>query len=218
MVARFYLERFAVDGNVELVHRDDFGRSFPIGVKKALAENYFYSVDTDEGRNPTGETILADHVDTPAAEAIRRVFDEGRSLNAPGPRRAISLFLAFQSVRGPGQRQAAVEHARASGRKLMSMATPADVMRVARAHGEEMTEERASAAAEFALSGRYTIEVPHPANLHLDLAFGTAIELVPLFYDRFWRVLEFKEPTLITSDEPVALVGSEPQRTGPPNS
>jgi len=50
--------------------------------------------------------MLAGQVEAPAADAIRRMFDQGRPLVAPGPRAAISIFLAFQFVRGPGTRHA----------------------------------------------------------------------------------------------------------------
>jgi hypothetical protein len=213
-VPQFYLERFAVDGNVELVRRDDFGKSFLISVPKALAENYFYSIDTDEGRDPLGETLIANNIETPAAEAIRRVFDNGRSVAAPGPRETISAFLAFQYVRGPRTRHALVEQYKATASKVASMATPSLVMKGARARGREMTEQEAVDAAEFARSGKYTIEVHRQANLHLQMALPAVQAVAPFFYERAWRVLEFEEPCLITSDEPVALVGSDPRTPG----
>jgi hypothetical protein len=212
-VPKFYLERFAVDGSVELVRRDDLTTSFPRTIEQALTENYFYSIEVEEGRDPLGETMLADQVEAPAAEAIRRMFDQGRPLVAPGPRAAISIFLAFQYLRGPGTRHALVEQHKGTIAKMASMTTPAMVMEGARERGEDMTEEDAADIAEFATSGDYTLEIERQSNLHLGIAFPAVFEIVRFFERRHWRVLEFDEPCLITSDEPVALVG-DPHRPG----
>jgi hypothetical protein len=215
-VPRFYLERFSVDGQVELVDRSDFGKSFLIHIERALAENRFYSIETDEGGwDPEAEKFLATYVDAPASSAIRRMFDEGRPLNAPGPREIISMFLAFQSVRGARERHALVEHAKAVQRKMASMATPELVLRYARERGdEEMTEEEAADTAEFARAGEYTIKINREASLHLGAALPIIQHLAPMFFARSWQVLEFPEPWLVTSDEPVALVGADPDAPG----
>jgi hypothetical protein len=39
VVPRFYLERFSLNGHVELVPRDNVGKSFPVSIDRALAEN-----------------------------------------------------------------------------------------------------------------------------------------------------------------------------------
>jgi hypothetical protein len=141
------------------------------------------------------------------------MFDQGRPLVAPGPRAAISIFLAFQYLRGPGTRHALVEQHKGTIAKMASMTTPAMVMEGARERGEDMTEEDAADIAEFATSGDYTLEIERQSNLHLGIAFPAVFEIVRFFERRHWRVLEFDEPCLITSDEPVALVG-DPHRPG----
>ncbi len=214
-VPRFYLERFAVDDQVELVDRNDFEKWFPINIDKALAERHFYSFETDDGWDPEVEKLLATHVDTPGCVAIRRMFDDGRSLNAPGPRATISAFLAFQAVRGARERHALVEHAKAVHRKAASLSTPEMVLRYARERGDaEMTEEEAADTADFARSGEYTIKIHQEASLHLGTALPIVQDLAHMFYERPWLVLGFDEPCLVTSDEPVALVGSDPNAPG----
>jgi hypothetical protein len=209
------LERFATGGQIELVERDDPSWSRRLGVAAALAENYFYSIDTEDGRrDPMVEEMFAKEVEGPAAEAIRRVFDEGRPLNAPGPRERISVFLAFQYVRGWRTREAALEQHKASMRVLAMMATPAMVREGAQKRGEDMSEEEAAEIAAYANAGDFTIQIPHEANNHLGLVLPMVPELVKFFYARMWRVLEFEAPALLTSDEPVALVGGDPLAFG----
>jgi hypothetical protein len=209
-VPKFYLERFSVDEHVELVDRNNFEKWIPASIKRALAENRFYSIETDEGWDAEAEIMLAKHIDGPASSAIRRMFDEGRSLNAAGPRATISAFLAFQSVRGARERHALVEHAKAVHRKMASMATPEMVLRYARAGGAEgMTEEDSVDTAEFLRGGEYKIEIHREASLHLGTALPIVEDLARMFYARSWCVFEFAEPWLVTSDEPVALVGAD---------
>ncbi len=94
------------------------------------------------------------------------------------------------------------------------MATPSEIKRIARLRGEEVTDEEAADTAAFANGDGYRIEVQRVANLHMGMAFPAVPELVKFFYGRRWRVLEFEEPALITSDEPVALVGRDPETFG----
>ena len=65
----------------------------------------------------------------PAAEAFRRLVEMGRPIAAPGIRAPISAFLGFQRVRGAAVRKMIVEHHKASFRKMLSMTTPAAVLR-----------------------------------------------------------------------------------------
>lgn len=214
LVPKFYLERFTKDGKVEVVERNNPARFFAAKPRNVLGENHFYAFDTDEGRDNAVEKMLGEHVEGPAAEAFRRLVDQGRSIVAPGIRGPICTFLAFQRVRGNAVRQMIVEHHKATMRKVLSLATPAEVMRVARLRGEEMTEEDAIDTAEYARSGEYTLEVASEANVHLSSVLKAALAIAPMLNARTWRILEFSEPCLVTCDEPVALVGADPLSPG----
>jgi hypothetical protein len=107
-----------------------------------------------------------------------------------------------------------IEHAKASARKVVSLAPPSEFMRVARETGDEISEEEATATAEFARRGEYTLETDREANLHLLTVLKPALDLAAWFNARTWRLLEFDEPVLVTCDEPVALVGEDPYAPG----
>jgi hypothetical protein len=214
IVPQFYLERFEEGGAFKLVDRNNHGRSFPSNARHALAENDFYTVDTDEGRDTVVETMFSEHVEGPAATAVRRLVEEGRSLGGPGLRGPISLFLAFQWVRGPAWRNMMVEHSKASTRMLMSLAKPSDVVRTLQARGEEITAEEAAEIAADARGGNYDLVVERAANLHLGVALKAAVRLAPRLDARTWSIVEFDEPVLATCDDPVLLVGKDPLSPG----
>jgi hypothetical protein len=142
------------------------------------------------------------------------MFDERQPLAEHATRAAISIFLAFQHVRGRTSREALVEYTKLSTRVIGSFATPALVLERARAEGEEMTDEEAAETTEDLRTGRFELAPAHPANVHLGTAFKTPSETFPFFYGRKWQVLEFDEPCLITSDEPVALIRDDPNTPG----
>jgi hypothetical protein len=207
---QFVLRRFAAgEGDrmvLELVDRNDFGRVIPSNPRHALASNDFYTLETDEGRDVTMEKILAEHVEGPAAEAVRRLVEGGRSINAPGIRNPISLLIGFQKVRGHAERLAIVEHYKATAKATMGLMTPEMVREVARQEGEEVSDEDIAELVEFAKSGKYEIGIERAGNLHLKM-FGGALQLARIIEARSWQLLEFNDPVLITSDEPVALMG-----------
>ena len=95
---RFYMERFAKDGMIDVLDRENLDRFFKAPPSKAIAETHFYSVRTAEGHDNAVEKMLSAQVENPAATAFRRIFDEGHSLREKRSRAAISLFLAASST------------------------------------------------------------------------------------------------------------------------
>jgi hypothetical protein len=213
-VPRFILERFAKDGALDLVERADLTKVIRSSVRNALLMKDFYTFETDEGPDTSVETLLATHVEGPAAEAFRRLVDGGRSVVAPGIRDPISLFIAFQYLRGRASREMLVEFSKAQMRQVLSMATPEMVLRSARERGEEMSEEVAADTAEYARSGDYTLQMNYEANLHLGTILKPALTVAEMLLKRSWRLLNFREPSLVTCDEPVGLVGKDPRGPG----
>jgi hypothetical protein len=207
LVPQFYLQRFGLNNKVELVYREDLNRSIVLEVENALFERDFYTIDTDEGRDTSVERMFGTHVEGPAARALARVVEEKRPVSLPGLRGAISTFLAFQFVRGASVRRAQVEFFKAQARKMASLATPEMVQTELLRQGDRISYEEAEGIVSFAQGGKYEIEVSHQANLHLGSALNAALELIPLFANRKWILLEFGTPTLVTGDEPIALVG-----------
>lgn len=208
VVPEFYLKRFSLDGEIELVARDDPKDVVCTGVSAALAQKHFYSIDTDEGRDTIVEKMFASKIEGPGARAIARVIDDRRPSILPGLRGPIAAFLAFQFVRGPAARQSAVEFFKASSLKVARMVTPEIVQEELSRQGEFISSDEANELVQFAQGDQYKMEVSSEANVHLGMALKAALNLVQLFLERSWTVLEFATPALLTGDEPVALVGS----------
>ncbi|HEY4157925.1 MAG TPA: DUF4238 domain-containing protein, partial [Polyangiaceae bacterium] len=124
VVPQFLLERFAKDGLVELVARDDLSRRITSPVPTALAQNHFYTTETDKGPNTEIETFFAEKVEGPASGALSKLIDGRRALSLPALRERISTLLAFQYVRGESTRRAIVENYRAMFQKLTLIMTP----------------------------------------------------------------------------------------------
>jgi len=76
VVPEFYLRRFSREGEIELVARDDCRAVVSTGVSAALVQKYFYSIDTDQGRDAIVEKMFASEIERPAARAIARVIDQ----------------------------------------------------------------------------------------------------------------------------------------------
>jgi Protein of unknown function (DUF4238) len=180
----------------------------------ALYAKHFYSLETDDGLDTSVEKFFGTDVEGPAAEAMRRLVEGGRPIIAPGVRDPLALFLGFQRVRGMAYREMLVEHSKATARQLAAMATPSEVQRIARARGEEMTDEEAADLAEFGNSGEFTVEVGRPSNLHLGSILKSAQAVAGLLEARSWRLIEFADPVLVTSDEPLGFIGDDLRKLG----
>lgn len=215
LLPRFYMERFAAkNGKVEAVARDDFRRHFEVKPRNILGENDYYTIEHDDGQDITVEKMFAEHVEGPAAEALRRLVDQERPVAAPGPRAAIALLIATQYVRGERVRQAVVEFQKEVFRKAITTASPAAVRDVLRRQGQEISEKDAAGIVEFARGDEYEIDVEREANLHLSTVLPASLEIVPYLEQRSWQLLEFADPLILTSDEPVVLVGRDPTTPG----
>lgn len=211
---QFYMERFAVDGRVDVVDRDDPSKFFNAKPRNILAEKHFYSVETDMGHDASLEKMFAAHVEGPAAAAFKRVFDDGYSMDAPGRRGAISLFLAFQCVRGVGTRRGIFEQHETTAKAIGEFATPESLRNYVKKRGRTITDEEIADVAKYARLGQYDLMEKRSATLHLDILVQQAIDLIPYISARTWIVLEFGAPLLLTSDEPVANVGLDIDQPG----
>ena len=210
-VPRFFLSRFAAaDGRVRVVDRDDPSKFFETGVEGALAQRHFYTVDTEQGPD-TGveEDLLAKHVEANGARALRRVVDEGVFPPMPGLRQALSIFFAFQFVRGPGMRDALLEQYDRFGKALTSRATPETVRKFFKQDdGSVPTDEEVQELLrDLHDTETYRIVPSDEASHHLLTVLPWVIDLVPHFERRGWQLMSFADPVLITGDEPIGLVG-----------
>jgi hypothetical protein len=93
-VPEFFLQRFAADGEVEVLDRETL-RRFKTGVDNALVQKWFYNVVVPSGDRAGVESMLGTLVEGPGARAIGRVVDDRKPLTAPGLRAPIARLLAW---------------------------------------------------------------------------------------------------------------------------
>ena len=107
VVAQMLLRRFSENGQVKLVSRDDFARTHTCNIANALKINNFYTIERIDGSTSTEvENPGFSSLEFAAADAIRQVVDAGRFPPTPRVREVMSLFLAYQLMRGEGARAA----------------------------------------------------------------------------------------------------------------
>jgi len=209
VVPKFFLRRFAVEDQVQLVRRDDLSRSFLANVDDALVETDFYNIETDAGLSTEVEELLGTQIEGPAARALRRIVDEARFPPMPGLRQILSQFFSFQFVRGPAIRRTLLQQFKTTAVKIAHLMTPA----MARQHlretdGKDPTDQEVANFVAYALQTDVDqVAVDKEANLHLGTALGVVYDLLPYFARRRWQLLTFAEPLLVTGDEPIGLVG-----------
>lgn len=208
-VPQFYLRRFSIDEKVELIERDDTKRSFPTSISNALVENHFYSLPgVNEAPDTTFEKMLADRVEGPGADGIRRIIDQGRAPTFPRLRSKIAQLVAFQYLRGPSSRHATVEQYKALVENTAKCLTPDMYKSYVRTMMlDDVSDNEAQELYKFAQDDKlYRIEVSSESLLHAQLALKSVPPIASRLLARHWEVVEFKDPLLITGDEPVALM------------
>lgn len=221
-----YLRRFAnTRRQVTLIDRADPARRHLSAVVKACRETGFYEIPTDdldelarEGHDPEMvEKTLAD-IEGTAAIRFEELLDGGCP-PTDEVRFRLSLFFGLQVARGTAFRQAMDQIARIMGPKWI--ATEISLERVRDwlvQHSEDASPARVAEIYEQ-LTGP---NGPHPAwrqGNYVQESLRHALQVQRHLFVRRWRVLEFAEPCLITSDEPVAvLAGEGPMPLGAANS
>lgn len=207
-VPQMYVRRFADARNrVLLAARDDPSQRHLSSVKNACCETDFYAVDSTGADAQIFETLLS-KVETKAAAGIDELLSSG---SAGSSRHALALFLAIQRVRGPAFR-----------RRFLQVSDAISPTVLANRHGRETYErllrdagyrdaDVSDALNSMSLDG--DIEVMTRAHPVTEL-FVQAMQQYDTIYQRIWRVLEFAEPCLISSDEP--LLTTPPDHTATP--
>lgn len=184
-VPRFYLERFALNGQLWVRDRakDTAPGGGSIRATTSMGVRDFYTaVMEDTGFDAWLEEVLAvvEHQAAPVLSALASPLFKPRALDRAEVVN-LSTFLAFQLVRGMKRRREIELHADWYGKTMIQ----------GRVSAEKVAKVRV---------------VLHP-NEHLRL-IGTLPEtLLPYLVDRPVAVVGLDEPRLLTCDEPVIVTG-----------
>jgi hypothetical protein len=115
--------------------------------------------------------------------------------------------MAFQFLRGPAARRVVVDHHNATARAALSIMPPEYATKLAQEQGKDISLEDATEVLELVKSGKIKLGFRREANLHIG-TFKHALDLAKFFDGRIWHLHEFDQPLLLTSDEPIGLVGA----------
>lgn len=212
VVPRFYLERFANEGQIGIWDTTN-GDLSTRGTTNTSVITDFYMV-YDEVGTPSDVLeveVLDREVEAPAAPAVSRAVETG--VISDEDRKAIARFVGFQYVRG--QRfPKPVEDGLVELGKLQ-MAQAADLIEagyevegvdetIREVKGREPTQEDYKEFME-ALRSRegYKYAINRSASVAKYLSLGEAAE--SLLHAREWQLVHFDDPLLVTADEPVWL-------------
>jgi hypothetical protein len=221
-----YLRRFANSKErLVMVSRENSEVRHPTSVNKACNEVGFYTIPTGDlevqaraGHDPERVEAIFAAVEGDSRKYIAEILDGGfpPSLEA---RYRLSMFIALQIARGWGFRRDVENIANIMAPDFVAMqATPdrvrATLRRSGRPHGDTEVEQMIAR-----LTGpdgpRPVLRQGHYVQYMLQFAIET---VMPSLWSRTWRLLDFGEPALLTSDEPVAILQPGGRPAGPGNS
>lgn len=203
-VPALHLRGFANDrGQVRIVARDDFKRTFIASVDDATVQRDFYAVETPSGLSQHVEQLLS-VLETNAAPAIARML--GSTFPPSEDDRAhIAAFVATQWLRGWDMREAMALPTAHTAQMLVMNATKESYRRFFReTENRDASDEEIDDLIAFARDpSRYKIEV-HPNE-----TIRQMLEMIPgltnLVFARKWQLLRATAGTFMTSDAPVTL-------------
>jgi hypothetical protein len=191
-VPKFYLENFANGKMLHAVNIRD-GSEHDINVVNATAESHFYRVQ-DHPTDPGVFEAALSEAEGVAAGILRSITQGVWPLGA-NDRFAFAQFMTLQFLRLPSHRQ---QMHRAIAAILRELATddPAEFDRILSLPG-------APEGVDFA-NGEVPALVSSAA--HIQQISTLAPALVRHLLDRPWELVEFDQPSLITSDEPLTPI------------
>lgn len=194
LVPQWYLRRFADSKNrIRRINKDGSINEVR-SIKRIAAERNFYTFD-EEGMPSFAFEEALSVIEGRAAGATRRMVRDGFPLREMD-RDALSFFLAMQIERGRYSR----EWLDGFMDWALSTVDPTETRRDSIHWPEE----------DFAIEDG---KVRLSRRTKLDLAFGRASLVSRILFSRPWQIVQFAEPVLFTSDQPVSFF--DPDRTVP---
>ena len=218
-----YLRRFADENQIlAMVDRDAASVASRVSVNNAVNEVGYYAVPASELSDPPTDhdpefvERMFSQVEGAASVAIDSIL--GGEFPPPETARTdLSLFIATQITRTwTWRRDFEQLTAFASDQFVSQIATPERVLTYLQSQGEPRSPRDVTRFIDHMLARPPRI-VPGQGN-YVEYMLEHANGLAPHILDRRWRLLDFGEPVLLTSDEPVALLRRPGEDVGPMNA
>jgi hypothetical protein len=167
-------------------------------------------VDPDGTKDFTVERVLAERIDAPAAAALKAVRGEHLPL-APEHRHALALFMAAQLARGRTVRENLMEFVADTTRLMLRVAAA----NYTDEHWLQAIGEVPSAAARRRIANSENHFDIKPTNaLLLQTLLSNIDDIAELLAKRTWTLVRFREPCLLTGEEPVVHINPSGETIG----
>jgi hypothetical protein len=202
-VPEFYLRGFSLDGRIVTV-RLPGTRRFVQLVHSAGAETHYYTLAGHTSEPDVFEKALSE-IEGQAAKVFEEI-GRGRWPLSVQDRETLAAFITVQAVRGPAQRRNMQRIASQAARLEIGYGGRANVARwVKRRTGISISEEQADLMWDQATSPEGPpIRIPNV--LHLNQIIRNSEALVKYVAGRPWTLVRFRRRSLVTCDNPVALI------------
>jgi hypothetical protein len=208
LVPRSYLVRWAVENQIRVTETST-AKSYITSPERAAKETDFYRIETEDPdfAPPLLFEAALGEFEGRAQPCLDVLVSDGP--DALGPQQALDtgIYLGLQYARGRAVRQQ-IQQASHLAAVAWVEAIPDDkVAEILQRQGTDATPEAVARAKEAinALSEGKIRASPVRSSL-VAMAMDMGLKLWPFFLARRWKVLHSSLP-LITSDEPVAMIG-----------
>ncbi|WP_186309381.1 DUF4238 domain-containing protein [Micrococcus luteus] len=181
------------------------GRHFTRNIRRVAARMYFNSI---EGDDPLAVENWLGRIETDAKEVIDAIACESDRLTSDD-RHALSDFIALQAFRGPSVRRDATRVVRDAFQRLNDYAKQTVVTRDSLAAlGFDPNRFDVDAINEKGRAGQdyFTSDIDLSQDDQVTLMVTTARSVLPYIMETPWRIIHFREQTLLTSDAPVTNI------------
>lgn len=207
-VPEFYLENWTVEGDRRILAlQRSSGIIKSLSVRDAAVSTGFYTSQLVDGRVSTAAERLLSFVEDRSAPALRRL-QPGVEVD-PADRSTLALFLAFQVLRGRGNREDFDKTVELVKKKeLLGGINPGDRVAAARLlkeHKVEPSESEINLILSW-VDDPDSIRLRLPVENHVRAMLETVMEIAPYFWAREWVVVESDHARFTTTDEPVVVV------------
>ncbi|WP_236833588.1 DUF4238 domain-containing protein [Blastococcus sp. MG754427] len=214
LVPQMYLRNFADErGLLRLVDRNDLSRSIPSSVNNACNEVGFYAwrpglradeVDDPSMLDPGHVEGLLSVFEGRAAAVIAQILQSGQPPETLEQRYDLVHFVALQAARGRRFREDLSQTATWAARQHLRETVTVDHVR------HWLTEQGLPHGRSDIQAFLDRILGPDGPRLLPDTTFAiqqalrfALIDVAPRLWTGLWRIAEFAEPALLSSDEPV---------------
>jgi len=216
VVPRFYLERFANADGLVWRHDLDSGESRALPPVGIMAHRDFYTVINHDMEAVGTVEVLLQRIEADAA-AVFRQLSHPRFRQIPLPpdhRLALANMMAMQALRGPKTRRSIEIMADLQMRLVLDSITEFNADAFLESRGVESTPESRGELLDVVEALDEISFASHP-NQHIKVMLGVFSTLWPLIFHRPVNLVEFGEPCLWTTDEPVVpMPGIELESAG----